>query len=169
MFVIFSFLIGMGAIFFMCTDSDLAHLAATLNVRVVHRIKHRSWSLTGWKLKFSLLTPRTHREGVEVYLRFFLTSALDGGGWSNSPWAKCTPGQEPQWRTLEPVWKILYKRRSRTLLRFELFKIVLPNKMKHLSLLYVWLYRPYFLLNPWSLEVSFSTPQMNFLCMSLRR
>jgi len=40
MFVIFSFLIGMDAIFFMCTDSDVTHRAATLNVRTVHRIKY---------------------------------------------------------------------------------------------------------------------------------
>jgi len=32
MFVIFSFLIGMGAVFFVCTDSDLALRVATLNV-----------------------------------------------------------------------------------------------------------------------------------------
>ena len=32
MFVIFFFLIGMGAIFFMCTDSDLALRVTTLNV-----------------------------------------------------------------------------------------------------------------------------------------
>ena len=53
------------------------------------------------------------------------------------PGENLTKGRNPQWRKIEPVWKVLDKRRFRALPRFELFKSVLLNKMKHLSLLYV--------------------------------
>jgi hypothetical protein len=47
------------------------------------------------KVKLPLSTPWRYREGLEAQFHSFLTSALDGGGWSPSRPGRFILGKEP--------------------------------------------------------------------------